>query len=377
MKYLISAAREFGLDRIADYVLEREEIHGIQIDVNPFWTYLYQRYRFESNMPENLFVAYHRYSGSLFDQRFNEFPPLEAIPGPVNIYWQPAYWSDYFKHHHLIVKILLRPGSKPLELPNFNTQLEIQQVQAAIPRMAVHAKQLVRPLEGGVSTGHATNSPGTLGGILRDKGGNKYGVTCGHVFADAGLLVDQPSQVDDPAASVIGNCLYSKIPLSTSGQLCNPRNRDIMLNDMDLALVELNQSITASTSIINIGHLHGLTPAANLTPRLLVEMQGRTSGHRSLELGGIGFVQEIIDAQGNPCCFENLIQVKHTSFAKLLFGRPVQGGDSGSWLVTQGSHGNEWCGMIISADRLAGYALMSEDIIEHLNNNGYPGLSCI
>jgi hypothetical protein len=360
MRYLIEAAEEYGLRNIVGQALEQPQVHGIILDISPIWLRLW-RSKMRGDDIQGSDLEWYYYQPSVF-----------YTTTSIDLSWCPAGWEKRFgSRNNLVVKILLRPGSAPIKL-NTDSPLNIIQEHRPVPTLAVSASSLIRPLEGGTSIGHRSDPAGTLGGILTDRfSETRYGITCGHVISAVQQSVDQPSQNDNINNSSIGRCLFSELPLPNNGTACNPYNRGV-LNHMDLALIELDNSIPCSPSIINItGKISGITPSNQLHPNLVVEFNGRTSGYKSLVLGGIGLTQEIIDPGGNTCCFTNLLEVKEPSMSSLVLNRPVKGGDSGAWLVAQGATGNEWCGMIVGQDRQTGYAIMSESIMEFLYHNGH------
>lgn len=71
-------------------------------------------------------------------------------------------------------------------------------------------------------------------------------------------------------------------------------------------------------------------------------------------------------------CFENLLEVRPRSVGGILNPRirtalaivPTVG-DSGAWLETASK--SEWCGVLVAADTLMGYALEADDVIAGAN----------
>lgn len=374
MRYLIDAAREYGLDQIVNQALENSHVHGIIVDVHPLWIHYWQKHLMQEDdqhlTDDDYYYRYYldRYGRLSYAHPGN--PVYFNTIVPFELAWYPRFWNNIIKSTNLVVKILLRPGSNTIQL-NYEGRLTVVQEHRPVPRMSANAKSIIRPPEGGVSIGYGMNPPGTLGGILNDPVTNDvYGLTCGHVISSTGLSVTQPSLKDDSSASVIGQSVFSHCPVTSGGMLCNPANKTI-LNEMDVSLIKLDSAIAANKSIINIGTIHGVTKNIQLHPNLGIEFNGRTSDYKTKVLGGIGVTQQLDDPQGNPCCFTHLIEIKEPSITKLVLNRPVQGGDSGSWLIAQGSSGNEWCGMIAGEDRQTGYAIMSESIMDFLQSNGY------
>jgi hypothetical protein len=372
MRNYIARARDYGLDEIVDRVSEIKEVHGVIVDLDPIW---FHAWYFHNQGLSDRVVRYiidgpyGRYSIPFFENGHFDGQIMFAVT-PMDMSWRPDWWGAHYHMSNLIVKLLLRPGSKKLEL-QFKSALRIIQEIRPVPRLSASSTAVYTTLEGGISIGHATDAPGTLGGILHDpSSGKRYALTCGHVIDAKGHDVDQPSRLDGSTYNTIGSCVLSKVPVPNGGIKCNRHNSSV-LNTMDVALIELDKSVSSSLSVINIGSVDGETPENQLNSNLAVEFNGRTSNKSSLVLGGISVIQEITDNHGHACCFKELIEVKNPSMMSLALGRPVQGGDSGSWLMTQGAAGNEWCGMIVAEDRQTGYAISSESIIDYLKSEKF------
>ena len=359
MRYLIEAANKYGLSQIAEQAASAPQIHGIVIDIDPFWM---EVYRYHLNNP-----------GRSDDIRpaFRNFVYFPAVV-PMDLDWRATFMNDWGNYSNLLVRILLRPGSSPVEF-KYEGPLRIVQEHQPVPRLAAHGIPQFRPLEGGLSLGSGTTSPGTLGGILTDSVGKQYGLSCSHVVPIS--TVDQPAAADHRSAASIGQVVFRIDPVSSlPGVLCNVYNQPV--NEMDLALIELSAGITGKASEYCIGKVDGYIPNRSLHPNLVVEFHGRTSGHKTgLVLGGTGLVNEVEDMDGNVHCFGNLVEIKEPTMGGLVISRPVKGGDSGSWVMGQGAMGTEWCGMVIGENRQSGYIITAESILDTLRANSYS-LSC-
>jgi hypothetical protein len=111
--------------------------------------------------------------------------------------------------------------------------------------------------------------------------------------------------------------------------------------------------------------LSGITPKANVNPGTLVDMVGKESGLRTLEVGGLGITYRLRDTKtGNVYCFYHLFELRWPRWWRVLGGRPVQRGDSGAWILAAQASGTEWAGMAVAGDRLIGYAVFSENITD-------------
>ena len=373
MNYLIVAANELGLQNIAEQTGEMQQVHGIVVELDPFWLRLYKMYLTSSAATAELrryYRAYRElgyyYGWPFLSAEWNGKTYFPTVT-PLDLQWYPDIWKEDDNRSNLIVRILLRPGSRPVEI-GYQGVLQVIQDHQPVPRMAVHGIPQFRPLEGGVSLGCGMNSPGTLGGILFDNGGKQYAVTCSHVIG--GTDVDQPAKFDHASAATIGKLALRGAPTALpAGLKCNAYVKGA--NEMDLALIELDGSVTGTAQIHKIGKIDGFMPNIDLAPDLQVEFHGRTSGYKnSIVIVGTGLVNEIEDEDGNVYCFKNLMIVADPSITSLVMSRPVKGGDSGAWIMGQGRSGTEWCGMIIGENRLMGFGITAETILEFLKAKG-------
>lgn len=368
MIYLIEAARELGLENILSQIKQHESVHGVIIDIDPWWLCTYKRYITGKRNDDYFHPKYGIFNVPLSDLFYE-------TTVPIDINWRPEHWYDFKKEKsNLIVKILLKPGSEHIDFKE-DGKLNIVQEYRAIP--VLNSVLPTRPLIGGVSIGTSNLASGTLGGILKDTESNSYfGITCGHVIETVETPVDQPALIDGGATAYIGKSIYLKQPENPSTSLCTPYDPHSVFNDMDLSLIKIEEVIPTNLEVHNTGKVDDYTRSSRLLRNTFVEYNGRTSGHRTLVLGGIGVTNNVLDNNGNMYCFEHLIELKDTSVANLSVKPPTMPGDSGAWVMLQGDKGTEWCGMVIGGDRQTGYCIMSDKIMTHLSANGYPNLTC-
>lgn len=386
MKYLLDAAREYGLDQITEQALEYPNVHGVIVDLHPFWMKCYKRHLMFPNEDSDLrywldprywydYIRHGVMPPAINSIWHDDYYPYFQTTVPMNIRWRPDHWKEFLGNRsNLVVRIQLLPGSPSIRFEQKDNRVTIMQEYSAIPQLSTSDRKQLRPLEGGVSIGHETTPAGTLGGILVDQKGERYGLTCGHVISKKDDTVDQPSRNEKKPSGSIGRCVYTILPKPNNGAKCNPQNRAV-LNDLDIALIHLEPDLPSNYSIVNIGKIVKHTPSIELGTDMLIEFNGRTSGHKTLVIGGIGATQQIANATGETCCFKNLIEIKQPVLTDLLISRPVSGGDSGAWVIVNGNSGLEWCGMIVGENRQSGYAIHSEDIMANLESQGFQ-LSC-
>lgn len=198
---------------------------------------------------------------------------------------------------------------------------------------------------------------GTVGGFLQDgPSGNLFGVTCGHVAGQKGSTLSDYS----------GNqfrVVHSVEPTpSPPGVICAPGHT----NRLDVALVDVNSAapcLNMASGITNVPH-----------PLVSVEYSGAsTSSGSSISSAtkALSVVQKFHSGT-SYYCFEDTIVFKpklsamlNPSISRALVGGP-QPGDSGAWLLTAGSSGLEWCGLIIGSDVnwSEGYAIDAQKIVD-------------
>lgn len=377
MDHLITLAEDFGLREIVGRAMEHSSVQGVVVDIDPIWL---------------TFWEWHVTGGSRHEDwlyrrgwRYGEVPRVPALvrgPTQSDMWWRPPFWSDINRDRNvpedappLMVKVCFEPTAELPKEPNFGSErLQVVTEFRPLARLASGPKDVIRPLVGGLSVGTGSSSPGTLGGILRDKTGKSFALTCSHVLPPK-APADQPASQDNSAATFIGSVAAASVLNVSPGGHCNPYNAGGLMNQVDAALIELDPNIASESEVLQIGPIYGVTRKAMMSPELIVEMSGRTSGHRDLVVGGIAATYRFRDSADNLYCFEHLFELRWPSFLRLVLSRPVSGGDSGAWVCAQGQKGTEWCGMVIGEDRLQGYAALSENIMNWLQGEGYD-LDC-
>ena len=204
---------------------------------------------------------------------------------------------------------------------------------------------------GGCAAGAAN---GTIGGFLREHGGNCiYAATCGHVVSK-GINVTY-------GGANLGTCSHSHAPKRLPpGQSCTPACPSA--NKLDLALIDLG-TVSVTNTVTGM--------AAQIASRQSVVLRGGVTNVNAFEVGGL----VITYCPGNSnVCFENLFEVRPPASGGILNPRirtafatvPTQG-DSGAWIETASA--SEWCGVLVAADTLMGYALEADDVIAEANSS--------
>ncbi|SEW34901.1 hypothetical protein [Chitinophaga arvensicola] len=369
MLYLIDLANELGAREIVTRTEEYQQVHHVLVAVDPQWIHLYKLYLMGEPFKGKQYTEEYLYYKNPWEyaKEYNSFP----VPVYFDIHWRPpAEIYDY--DSNLIIKILLRPGTEPVNMEGINSRMRIIQEHAPVARFqAINAKDPISPLQGGVSISPGAANAGTLGGILRDRySSDYYGLTCGHVAPVNFTDVEHPSTLDHSTTTVIGSTYYVDVPSVAATTHCTMYDGTTFFHQMDLSLIKLNAK--ADLKIINIGRLDGIALARDLYTGMWAEFNGRTSGHRTLILGAIGITGKVDNGSGSECCFEHLVQLQDYAVANLNKVTPTQDGDSGAWVIVDTPQGRMWAGMVIGGDRKqVGWFIMAEKITDHLKNAGF------
>lgn len=368
---------EFGNSgRVRDLVgslLGNEAALGVVIDVDPMWLAASRlRAAGMEALAERTDLFWLMLSGA------RRWPWLGATSRRSTDYsWIPHWWSRYRQDtfgkfgedHPFIVKVCLWDAADQKELPLFSSErfgLPIV-IERRTRAGLASQKRAHRPLIGGVSGGSGSGNPFTIGGIVKSVADTYYGVTCGHC-AEPLATIEQPSAVDGRTTK-IGTVVRQVAPMpSPFGAICNPWAPG-PLNEVDVALIELTSP--AQLEVLSIGRITGVVPRSALSPGDRVDISGRTSGHRVLEIGGLAVTYKF-DDHGSTFCFTNLFELRHT------YGKTAcQLGDSGSWACRPVAlNAAAWAGMVIGADSLIGFGVFAETIESWWHDEGFSLVVC-
>ena len=221
------------------------------------------------------------------------------------------------------------------------------------------------PLIGGISISENNKKTyGTLGGFLKDKKGNIFGLTCSHVASSQNQSVFQPAKYDSSNSREIG-----KVLLSSDLNFCNsqsPCSPDTSQGNMDVTLLQIDKTENCEFSVHELGKINKLKLFKDINQGMKVEFNGRSTNERKqLTIGGLCVSYKIAyeqDSIPKYACFTNLIELRSIPFKFLgtnyyVQDSPVRTGDSGAWICSNDSEGYSWCGMLISGDVDRGYFL--------------------
>lgn len=355
------------LRRIITSAMDYKNVQGVVLEIDPDWLNtwkIYETYGYPST--ENFYFAGYHYRNWRYDYELSKpwVPRKPISKEDFKIFRRNKSYPEEYENDPIVVKICLSPPSSN----NVNNQIELFSEKFRIifetrpPCFLRGNISIERPIVGGISIGDSKKNTGTLGGIVADSNGHYYGITCAHVIESAiNNDVYQPSLKDNSKADLIGKVKhYTSLTSSTNISLCNPYNTTSLINELDIALIEIDAHNYAVTQeILGIGKLSSITTVKLLSQGQSVEMVGRSSGQKYLEFGGWVAAYRILDHQSNYYCFKNLIEIKQSGFLRNIYSRPVDSGDSGAWIINDAL---EWSAMAIAGDRFTGFAIPSEQI---------------
>ncbi len=382
MDYLLDfAGRDDVLTLATEYLRQNEAVQGIAVDLDDLWLAEWRLYNSlpprafareasllrESLLHEGLGWYRHR---RLLDSEFVSYP------FGVDPHWRSNNWNRIVKWREInpepfVMIVVLRPDVSRESLGAL-AEIDPRGIQVRLeprptPRLYAKSTDRVRPLVGGLSVSSPTGPPGTLGGILTDTSGGKFGLTCSHVLAIASEA-QQPSPADNGSdAERIGKCVESSKLASHTGQL-DPYSTSI--NTIDAALIELEPGAQSALEVLDVGPLAGIAPKGHVNPGASVEVVGKAVGKRSLYIGAVTLVQEF-DLNGSKYGFRNLFELRrYGRFAAITgtISHPVKPGDSGGWVLRSGTSGPEWLGVVIAGDGPYGYAIPAEFIVDWIGS---------
>lgn len=235
------------------------------------------------------------------------------------------------------------------------------------------------PLLGGISISNDNlNSYGTLGGFLKTKDGNIFGLTCSHVASCQNEPIFQPAKYDSNNNREIGKVLLaSNLNFCDYQSPCSPESSQ---GNMDVALIQLKAEETYKFGVHELGMTNKLKEFRDIVQGMKVEFNGRTTNQRKqLTIGGLCVSYKVAyeqDSATKYACFTNLIELRSIPIRLLgtnyyVQDSPVRAGDSGAWICSNDSQGYSWCGMLISGDVDRGYFLSSEHIVQWLEKSGF------
>jgi|GEM_PF-3821645 len=347
---------------------------------------------------DNFFYSHHRYVkwGIGSDPHFLSLP-LSDIYSSSHIYDSKIELSDIRKFQMRIPENLDKSDFSPFEViisifndaekKSFERILKEYSndndftivIEKRNRNVLLNSKKSHDPLIGGISISEdKSNVFGTLGGFLKDKNGEIFGVTCAHVFKSGKPSVLQPALYDSQQKTrKIGDVVFcSEFMFSNLTASCNPQTSQ---GNMDLALIKIKDE-ECEFGIHKLGKVSGMKEFNQIYQGMNVEFNGRSTNKRKqLVIGGLCVSYKVVyevNSKLQYACFTNLIELRNKSPKKIAFlgnyyitKPPAKDGDSGAWICSNDSKGYNWCGMLISGDLDRAYFLPSGDIMNWVTKN--------
>ena len=383
MEYLRTFAEEYGLRDIVEVLAGRPNIQGAVLTLDDWWLRAWRLEDTGRGEDWDRWRSFWRHWGP------TPFPLAGADLGndsspwiprrKPDLYWRPPYW-DEFSHVaglpddwlplRLVVCLHPPKSSEDATFPELpRSRLPVIFDVRPLARLSASQRTSVRPVVGGISLGAGKSSYGTLGGIAEDQSGQRFAMTCAHVLSSS-QTVNQPALRDDRHATVIGTTAHSLAlqPCPLPGP-CSPYSNSPHVTSVDTTLVQLQDGVQSDLEILSIGPLSGVVSKNSMTPGQEIAFEGRTSGHRTAEVGGLAVFYRF-QIGGQTYCFRDLFEVRWRSLARMLLGSVVHAGDSGAWVCAETDQGPGWCGQVIGEDRRVGYAAFAQNIIDEWSSAG-------
>ena len=352
------------------------DIEGIVVDYDDFWFRLWRlRCRIgDYHLRQRIEFGLHAPDVAWESFLFSSDPCIESVAEipPPDPKWRPPHWDKLmgvgaaypsYGDEPLVVRVCIPIDAESPEWYEFTSGIRIV-IERHSPVVLLSPRVAHRPLVGGISMGQAPRSSATLGGIVRDSGGQTYALTCAHAV-DGAEPAFQPSLTDDKNAAKIGVPAFKSPLVPSGGAPCNPYAPGAVLTGLDAALIPVAPADASAGEVLGLGPLTGWVPRVSLEPGQLVEVAGKESGLKTLEVGGLAVLYKTYDATTKTYyCYRDLFQLRWPSIWRTCARMPVQRGDSGAWVVTNDGAGRRWAGMVVAGDRLLGYAQFAEDVVD-------------
>lgn len=358
-------------------------IHGVFIDVHPFWREIVVRQR-ASGVPPNADVI----------PWLPEQPLEDPVSYDLDVETTPELWKGFCKRlekdsrYPFIVTLWALPMDRReseaySELTRYTYQhpffVRVQQRPMA---------ELATGVEGGLRI--SASRAGALGGFLKDQRSRAWAVTCGHVAQVRGASWT----LEDVGGSQyigVGTVTHTNFPTLAavpSKGLCNPYVAGGNATT-DTALLELGDNFTAHNTVKGLGTIDEIYDRTRLGSGSPVCMSGVRSGVEDYVIGGYGVTLKVgmHTGAGSSCyCVSDVFQFSAPRTAPLwmparvaqwLAPRPLPG-DSGSWVCFRKDFGVcAYFGNLIAVQGLTGIATFADSLLSWASHQHQLTLSVL
>lgn len=357
------------VQRIISACRESPAVQGILLQIDPLWMLAWRigesvdptdpQQGFEEALKrgnQSLFSLIHYFSLTS-DYRLTPWRPFRAIT-EKDLSWRPSDWpvAGFYAQWPAIMRICLYPGRG--EPPLFRGDgFQIRYEVRPIAEVYASPKDQHRPLLGGVSVGVNSTDAGTMGGILVDRKGNYFGVTCGHVVGSV-LSVEQPARIDR-TGTLIGKVDAVQVPAPFPSHARKvSADQQKYAAKVDAALIEIDSGISAELKVLKMGRVTDFVAIDDIEQDEELQMTGRTSDWQKIQRSSVSpFYNVTNKTTGDEYCYENALIFREPSGAAA-----AQAGDSGAWICKEVGSVYHWAGMIVGGDKQLGIAIAAAEL---------------
>ncbi len=374
-----------SLDRLLERGSLREQTHGVALGFDVSWLswisiFSMDRYRY---FPE-------RWPGSsgedwlFFDGQSGEQMILGCLrKGPRPDWWSRHCVMQGYQEYSvpIIIKIIVRdPHFSPreAELPTtlesqFGTHPVVYQYRPAC--VAISTATSTISLKPSASIGQLVpQKTGTLGGFLKNTFTNQhYAVTCAHVLPALGSDVVYPGPSRSAHPTIVGKVDFCQLPGPTPGsQLCNNRST-FTNNQLDLALASID--LAKASPLPQVGYPSAVLLINQMSTGHKVRFYGQTSKSVMAKVDDLN-IWRVVTIDGQEHCFGDIFSIvgRNRAYFNQALAKP---GDSGSWVISDGSQPPAWAGMVIADDGLKAYCCFAEHIMDRVALHFGGSGSCV
>jgi hypothetical protein len=371
MKCLSGFLHDEQVRNIIEACRASSAVQGILVGIEPRWLRAWRiGERYDPNNPTNGFNLASTDERTFALQGLALLPPWMPFRSVTvqDLGWQPPnYWppsppspNTYLKWP-VVMRICLYPrdGKARGEAPFFQSNdFQIEYEVRPVARLYVSSKGQHRPLLGGISIGVNASEAGTMGGILTDRGGKFYGVTCAHV-APSGKDVEQPARIDRKG-SVIGKVAEAQLPSpfpSYARKIEDDQQK--YASKVDVALIEIDPAAaSAKLEVLKMGKVTSLVALDDIEQDEELELTGRASDWQKVQRSSLSPYYNVKNTMtGNEYCFENVLVFREPSG-----GAAARPGDSGGWICKEVGTDYHWAALVVGGDKQLGFAIAAHEL---------------
>ncbi len=371
MQELIQFAQSQSVRKVVEWATKQSMVQGVVAEYRPIWFKLFGDELLTSEERRDLWhrsdrlpYPYDLCCGYGFDDECRRGTPVAIVAER----WKRLFGN--LERYQLRICLLPSSGQDSQSLPELlETSLTVVFEERPISRLSTGV---------GLRT-TAGSTEGTIGGLVRSSLNDEWlGVTCSHAvpYGASVAITDESGgyrtffhrmMQASPELQVEGHCIRRTELIELSpNSTCNPYGQLDTSNEVDIALVGAEFSSLTSSSIERYDRPVALKASA--TSHQHATMLA-ADDRRDVRIGGLAIYYTLAGPSSDPLntptyCFKNLFEVLAAPYAP----KPVNFGDSGSWIMRPGQSGDEWYGVVLGSDDLRGFAMFAETVDAWINN---------